>query len=218
MRASKSFKNLDGKPSVRKDNNRKFKGTNSRPNGKRNHNFKPKSVHNPKVNTNPKFIDDYVNEGSRMSKVTNRIKVDNALFIESAKESKIVFKIYGVNKFKPTNELMNTKAFVKLYNFEGNFIMYDCNRKPHREKLSKHARYIKDIYEYADRNIIIMCSDGWSYYAEPYASVKQIDAFINSLKEKESKKESIVEENQHSENDSVEADADVKVSYTTEQE
>lgn len=206
MRASRSFKNLNVKPSVRKFNgdNHKFKGMNSKPNGKRSPNFKPKNIYKPKVNTNPKFIDDYANEGRRMSKVTNRIKVNSALFIKSSQESKLVFKIYGVNKYKPTSETMNTKAFVKLYDFEGNFIMYDCNRKPHKDKLNKHARYIKDIYEYADRNIVIMCSDGWSYYAEPYASVKQIDAFLDSLKERESKKE--------------EAGANVEVTYTREQE
>lgn len=175
MGASKNFKNVDSRPNF---NNRQNQN-NRKPNDKKpyNKNKKPNGIKFPRVNNNPMSINNYKHPGSRATQPSNRQRVDLEKFVQNATDCKIVYKIYGVKKFRPTNMKENTKAFVKLHNFQGSYILYDVNRRPHADKVSDHARFIEKIYEYNDKNIVMMCSDGWEYYAEPMASLKQSKVF-----------------------------------------
>ena len=173
MGASKNFRVVSDKPNYNKQNN------NRKPNDKkhRSQNRPGSGVKYPKINNNPMTIDNYKHPGSRATQPTNRQRVDLDKFIQNASDCKIVYKIYGVKRFRPTSVKENTKAFVKLHNFEGRYVLYDVNRRPHADRIKTNARFIEKIYEYNDKNIVMMCSDGWEYYAEPMTSLKQSKVF-----------------------------------------
>ena len=110
-----------------------------------------------------------------------RERVDLDTFVKRCIDGKFVFKVFKYKKYDnfENNEVQSQRYFpsyIALHKHEGNFYMFNVNRKLTAENVSQAVK-VKSIFEYKDGNIYINTNTGYGYTAEPFLSPKQFKRY-----------------------------------------